>query len=217
MNAWKTGAICILLAFLCLFSAVGYATISDTMQIVGSARVEIPYGLFITKIVTKGSSNIDKNEYTFKEYTTTVESNISRTNSGAGTVTYEITVLNNTKLTYSYRDIYFQTNLTDYNGNTHVTNTSINSNSNKIAVVCSLKNTTAENKKVAPGESLVFTVIYTIGTGRAHRDDWKTLINFQFGINVDGEREALEVVEQKFLNILNSFLNSLFLLHIYLF
>ena len=33
---------------------------------------------------------------------------------------------------------------------------------------------------------------------------WKTLVNFQFGINVDGEREALEVVEDKFLNILNT-------------
>ena len=203
MNAWKTGAICILLAFLCLFSAVGYATISDTMQIIGSARVEIPYGLFITNIKVKSTSNVDNHAYEFKPYTTTVDSTISRTNSGAGTVTYEITVLNNTKLTYSYRDIYFQTNLTGYTGNAHVTNTAINSYSSKIAVVCSLKNTTA-NKKVEPGESLVFTVVYTIGTGRSHRDDWKTLINFQFGINVDGEREALEVVEQKFLNILNS-------------
>lgn len=204
MNTWKTCALCILLTFLCLFSGVGYAAISNTMQIKGSARVELPSGLFITNITVKGSSNVDKNEFSFKEYTTTVESNISRTSSGAGTVTYQITVLNNTKLTYSYRDIYFQTNLTNYNGNSHVTNTAINNYSNKIAVVCSLKNATAENKKVAPGESLVFNVIYTIGAGRSHRDDWKTLINFQFGINVDGEREALEVVEQKFLNILNS-------------
>ena len=34
--------------------------------------------------------------------------------------------------------------------------------------------------------------------------DWRTLVNFQFGINVDGEREAIAVVEQKFLNILNT-------------
>ena len=34
--------------------------------------------------------------------------------------------------------------------------------------------------------------------------DWKTLINFRFGINVDGEREALAVIEDKFLNILNT-------------
>ena len=41
-------------------------------------------------------------------------------------------------------------------------------------------------------------------TGRNANTDWKTLINYQFGINVDGEREALEVIESKFLNILNT-------------
>ena len=62
----------------------------------------------------------------------------------------------------------------------------------------------AEEKKVAPGETLEFTVTYTVGTSRNQNTDWKTLINFQFGINVDGEREALAVVEDKFLNILNT-------------
>jgi hypothetical protein len=67
-----------------------------------------------------------------------------------------------------------------------------------------LANASAEDKKVAPGDTLSFTVTYTIGSSMSSSTDWKTLINFQFGINVDGEREALEVVESKFLNILNT-------------
>ena len=118
-----------------------------------------------------------------------------------GTVTYNVTVLNNTSLTYSYRGIYYQTNLTGYNGNNNIATAD---NRSKIGVVCSLASASAENKKVAPGESLSFTVTYTIGSSLSASTDWKTLINFQFGINVDGEREALAVVEEKFLNILNT-------------
>ena len=62
----------------------------------------------------------------FFDYSTTVESTISRTRYGQGQIVYEITVLNNTKLTYSYRDIYFQTNLEDYGGNNYVVNASTN-------------------------------------------------------------------------------------------
>lgn len=203
MKTWKISAICMLLTFLCLFTCVGYASLSDTLEVKGSAKTVIPSGLFITSISTTSTSRIDKNVVEFLEYTTTVDSTLSRQSSyyNSGSVTYTITVLNNTKLTYSYRGIYYQSNLADYGGNNYVATTASRS---KIGVECSLANASAENKKVAPGEKLTFTVKYTLGTGMDASKDWKTLINFQFGINVDGEREALEVVEAKFLDILNT-------------
>ena len=202
MKTLKISATCILLAFLCLFTSIGYAAISAPMKVSGSAKIDIPYGLFITQVITKETSYVDSNYVEFLPHSTTVDSIINRANR-AGTVKYEITVFNNTSLTYSYRDIYYQTNLNNYNGNQHVTTETRNVNS-KISVVCSLKNASAEAKKVEPGRSLTFTVTYTVGTGRSSGTDWRTLINFQFGINVDGEREALAVVEEKFLNILNT-------------
>ena len=201
MKTWKISVICILLAFLCMFSAIGYAALSTSMMVTGMVKVDIPYGLFITGVSTQGTSNIDSNSVSYMQYSTTVDSTINRKSSGAGTVTYSITVLNNTQLTYSYRGIYYQTNLTGYDGNNYVATAN---NTRKIGVVCSLANASAEEKKVAPGETLNFTVTYTVGNRMSANTDWKTLINFQFGINVDGEREALEVVEDKFLNILNT-------------
>ena len=201
MKPWLKCLCCILLSFLCLSSTLGYAAITSTMQVRGTARIDIPYGLFITNVVTQGTTNIDKNIVSYVPYSTTIESTISRTNKGAGMVTYKVTVLNNTELTYSYRDIYYQLNLSGYGGNQYVSTTSGNS---KIYVNCSLKTASAENKKVAPKESIQFTVTYTIGTGRKPTEELKTMINYQFGINVDGEREALEVIEGKFLNILNT-------------
>ena len=200
MKTWQISITCILLAFLCLFSSLGYAAFSEPIRIGGSAKIDVPYGLFITNVSTPSTTNIDKNNVSFIQYSTTIDSTISRSKN-TGTVKYTVTVLNNTELTYSYRGIYYQTNLTGYSGNQYVSTSNGRTN---IGVVCSLANATAEEKKVAPGKSLTFTVTYTVGSGLNADLDWKTLINFQFGINVDGEREAIEVIEDKFLNILNT-------------
>lgn len=201
MKTWTKALLAIVLSFMCLFSCVGYAALSDSLSVKGFARTDIPSGLFITKVVTTGTSRVDENEVSFLDYSTTVDSSINRSSSGSGSVTYKITVLNNTRLTYSYRGIYYQTNLSGYNGNNSI---STSNGWSRIGVVCSLATASAENKKVAPGETLDFTVTYTVGSGMSSTADWKTLINFQFGINVDGEREALDVIEGKFLNILNT-------------
>ena len=201
MKPWIKASIAIMLSFMCLFSCLGYASLSDFMNITGSAKTDIPSGLFITSISAASTSRVDHHNYSFLQYSTTVDTTIDRSNSGAGTVVYNVTVLNNTNLTYSYRGIYYQTNLTGYNGNNYVATSNSRS---KLGVVCSLANATAANKKIEPGKTLTFTVTYTVGAGMNANTDWKTLINFQFGINVDGEREALEVIEGKFLNILNT-------------
>lgn len=212
MKTWMKTSFCIGFSFLFIFMTIGYAALTDTLNVKGTAKVEIPEGLFIIDISTKASSNVDKNEVEYLQYTTTVDSLINRRNNNAGSVTYQITVLNNTRLTYSYRDLYYQLNISDYNGNgtyeegrwnnkktyEYINNTG--STTKRIGVAPSFPN----GKIVDPGQSLVFEVTYTIGTGMDSNTDWKTLINFQFGINVEGEAEALAVVEEKFLDILNT-------------
>jgi hypothetical protein len=211
MKTWMKMSFCIGFSFLFIFMSIGYAAITDTLNIRGSAKVEIPEGLFIVDITTKNETNVDKNQVEHLQYTTTVDSLINR-KSDTGSVTYEITVLNNTRLTYSYRDLYYQLNLSDYNGNgtyeegrwnnrktyEYINNTG--STTKRIGVDTYFPN----GMIVKPGESLVFEVTYTIGTGMSANTDWRTLINFQFGINVEGEAEALAVVEEKFLDILNT-------------
>lgn len=200
MKTWTKAVIAVSLSLMCIFTNLGYAALSDSMAIRGEATTNIPSGLFITSITTDSTANVDENDVTFLPYSTTVDSTISRSRS-TGTVTYNVTVLNNTGLTYSYRGIYYQSSLTGYNGNGYV---STSNNRSKIGVTCSLADESAENKKIAPGESLTFQVTYTVGSGLSSYTNWRTLVNFQFGINVDGEREALEVIEDKFLNILNT-------------
>ena len=199
--------VCTALSFMFCIMSIGYAAVSDFINIDGTAKVEIPYGLFITEVSVSNYSNADKYEATHLQYTTTLDSTVSRIGSRyswqqrSGSVTYHVTVLNNTKLTYSYRGLYYQQSLSGYNGNANVAT----SNSNgKIGVVCSLTNKSSEEKKVYPGGTLEFDVTYTVGSGLNADTDWKTLINFQFGINVETADQAIDIATDKFLDILNT-------------
>ncbi|MBQ7398817.1 MAG: hypothetical protein IJW09_08350 [Clostridia bacterium] len=189
--------LCVALSFMCAFMSFGYAALTDTFNIMGHAEIEIPYGLFITGINPLSDSNLDVMDVSHVQYSTTVECSLSKVysyNGTNGSVTYEITVFNNTTREYAFRGLYYQDGtynnnmIENYNG------------SNSIGVITHFPN----GKKVAPGESLTFHVTYNLGTGLYPYNTYKTLINYQFGINVDSEADAVDVVHDKFLDILNT-------------
>ena len=194
------------LSLMFLFTSIGYAALTDSLQITGNADIRIPYGLFITNIETTSASDVDMNTVSFLDYSTTVDATISKnppTGNGwnqkypTGVVKYKITVFNNTEFRYSYRDIYYQSGL--YNNN------SIGSSSNsKIKITEEFPN----GRSVDPGKTLTFYVTYTISPGSRNNNDsnknYRTLVNYQFGINVDRVDQAVNVVHNKFLNILNT-------------
>ena len=186
--------LCILLSLMCLFTCIGYAAITDTLSLTGSVKVSIPSGLFITNIKTRSTTNIDKHTVSYVEYTTTVNSIISRKGNSAGTVIYEITVLNNTDYEYAYRGLYYTNS---YGSNSYVSTSNAN---NKLGVVVSFPN----GSVVAPKEKLTFTVTYTEGKNIGANLDLDTFLNFQFGINVDSIDKAYDIVHTKFLEILNT-------------
>ena len=196
----------LLLVFVTVFMSVGYAQITDFLQVSGKADVSIPYGLFITEVKKTGESNVDHHTISFMQYSTTVDLTLDKkddTTSGgwwgqttkyAGSVTYEIKVYNNTEYEYAYRDLYYQKS--DYNNSSVVKS----ANDDKLSVVTSFPN----GSVVAPGEHLVFYVTYTVGKNMNYSTDWRTLLNYQFGINVDSIDKAADIVYSKFLNILNT-------------
>lgn len=201
----KKGLIALFLVVATFFTSVGYAELSDMLRIHGSAKVEIPYGLFITEINKGANSNINHESHSFIEHSTTVETVIDKkddtktyrpttTTKYTGSYTYEIIVYNNTQYEYAYRGLYYQSN--EYH-NSYISTTA---NDNKIGIVTSFPN----GSIVAPGEKLTFKVTYTIGKNLSGTTDWKTLVNYQFGINVNSIDAATDIVVNKFLNILNT-------------
>ena len=197
MKIMKKIMIFVALPFMFIFTCIGYASLTDSLNIHGSVNITVPSGLFITEIGVISSSNVTINNYDFPGYSTIVDSAIRKsTRNRAGTVTYEIKVFNNTNLTYAYRDLYYQTNLTGYNNSLVSEN---NGNSN-IGVVESFPN----GNKVLPGDELIFNVTYTLGSSLSQNTTYKTYLNYQFGINVESETVAKEVLGDKFTNVLNS-------------
>lgn len=193
--------ICIALSFMFLFTSIGYAALVDNLRVHGSASVSVPDGLFITNIVRNGNaSGLDVYSAEYVKYSTTVDTSLSKSNDrNAGSVTYTITVFNNTKYEYAYRGLYYQSSLSGYNNNL----ISTQNNNSKIGVVPSFPN----GRIVAPGEELTFTVTYTVGSSRntfPARNTYKNLINFQFGINVESQEAAIDAIHGKFMNILNT-------------
>jgi hypothetical protein len=189
------------LLFVFLFTSVGYATLTENLQIGGNVNVEFPEGLFIVEIKEKNAPTGLYNCITdFIDYSTTVDTTLSKSDgSYSGSVTYEITVYNNTSLEYAYRNLYYQSSLDNYNNNY----VSTSNDNRKIGVVTNFPN----GKVVAPKKHLTFEVTYTIGSSSytfPARRDFKTLLNFQFGINVESQEAAIDAVRTKFLNILNT-------------
>lgn len=191
----------IALSFIFVFTAIGYSALTDNLSIKGTVSIEIPEGLFIVDIQMKGNpSGLDAYTAKFVEYSTTVDTLLSKSNDrNEGRVTYVIKVYNNTRYEYAYRGLYYQNNLSGYHNNL----VSTQHNSSKIGVVTSFPN----GRVVAPGEYLEFEVTYSLGSNRntfPARKNFKNLLNFQFGINVESQEAAIDAVLTKFLNILNT-------------
>lgn len=193
VKPWIKVTVGIMLSFMILFVGVGYAALSDTLAVKGSVEIEVPQGLFIIDVKQKSATNTDYHTFSHVTHTTTLNSIVSR-KSGTGTVVYEITVLNNTQYEYAYRGLYYTTS---YKNNSYVSEKSAN---NKLSVVTNFPN----GKLVAPGETLTFTATYTIGKNISSSLNLDTLLNYQFGINVDSIDKAADIVHSKFLDILNN-------------
>ena len=196
MKTWMKCLICISLSVMCLFTCVGYASVTSNLSIRGKAEVEVPQGLFIVGIKTMGSSSIDSNTVSYIEHSTTVNSIISRSKNGKQFyTTYDITVLNNTPYEYAYRKLYY---IDSYGSNSYVSEQNAD---DKLGVVVSFP---YGNIVPANGGRLTFRVTYTIGEDIDHSEMLDTMLNFQFGINVNSIDDAYDIVHNKFLDILNT-------------
>ena len=85
------------LSFACLFLCVGYASISDSLDIYGNVTAlaaEKPLtGVYITEVTEVSTTNIDKNEFSFMTGTTNLSNSVSRGMGGdEGVIVYDVTV-----------------------------------------------------------------------------------------------------------------------------
>ena len=173
------------------FITVGYAAISSNIKIDGTLESEASEykGVYISEVRYISGSNASNNSFEIHLPTNLrTSAKVSRANSS---VTYEITVHNNTDVTYWYLGIDY---LKDYGYNSEI------GKGNGITITTKDNNTTSSNAFdhedwVPPQTYRTFYVTYKFGSNVIGNDIF-TLVNFKFGLHMDS-------VGDEFLKILN--------------
>ena len=217
MARWSKRLLCIAFSFMFVFMAIGYAELVDTLEINGISNLTEPQGLYISHIEVVGNEGnttaVDQTALLYTDVLSTI--NVGDYNAGGwvykdgrwqwveatiNTVTYKITVKNNTRYKYAYRGIVYEASLND-NGYLQ--------NGNALTIVTKDNQTDSsatfdKNDVVNPGDTKVFYATYTMGQD-LHNTEFTTFVNYQFGIHVDSLGDyAAEKIIKKFKEVLNT-------------
>ena len=188
--------LCAVLSFMFVFSCFGFATLTDTLSVSGSAKAEPPNAVFITD-ATVVSTNVSN-----ESHEVIMPTNLECSFSGARNraVTYMITVKNNTPYKYAYSGIDYVTSTT-YNGNSYIGNGVTVTTKDKQS---DSSGTFNSSDTLEPGAVRTFYVTYTISRTQAANKNLNFLVNFKFGIHVDSAgAAAIDRALEKFRQILN--------------
>lgn len=183
--------LCAFLAFTFCFSAFGYAALTDTVTIFGTAAAEgKPYkGVYITAVEQVRSSGVNISDCSFS-HPTNHKTTVDSTQNG-GWVTYKVTVFNNDDLTYWYVGPRYlpeygnNSLLGSYGGVTIVTKDHISDSSG----------TFDNNDWIPPQTERDFYVTYKYDSNAQAVTE--LMINFHFDIRLDA-------VHDEFVSILNN-------------
>lgn len=173
------------IAFSLIFSfvTVGYAAITDELTVEGTANVDAPDIIFITNAYVKSATNATA---TVDGYTATVMNSTVSLTGTSGSVTYTVTVQNNTNFVSYYQGVTYDGTILD--------NASITKSS------ASIKENDEKNPLTSKG-SMTFdlTVSYSSSASSA----LSTMINIKFS-ELTQDEQAVDSALERFDDILNN-------------
>lgn len=168
-----------------LFIGVGYAALTGSLTVTGSASYrEVPYeGIYISHVTVEAASGVTVSEFDYSK-PTNLHTVFDVSRSGA-TVTFAVTVTNNSDITYWYRECGAY--------DTYASNGLIGQ-ANGIAIVT--KDQNAANSSafdssdwVPPQTTRVFYATYTFGS--AATGPVETMVKFDFGMRLTSVQDGL--------------------------
>ena len=190
MKIWMKIALCITLSVMCIFVGIGYAEVTSDITIQGTVDVTPPEAVFITNVTQSGTNG---STGTVNGYTMTVlNSKTVLGNSGNSTVTYTITVFNNTDEDYGYNAMIYTVGENTYDNESIVVTPQI------------------ERRTVVESQGyLTFDVVVSYKDGEQASDkELNSIITYEFlpldDIPEDEDEVAVYNVMDKFKQILNT-------------
>lgn len=187
MKIWSKAILFIALSLMTVFASVGYAQLSDSLQITGMADTIPPEAVYVTDVTT-GTSAVNVNGYTL----TVVNSTVDLSKSSSGKATMLVTVYNNTNIVYGYNAMIYTVGEGTFDNE-------------NIKVEPKIERRT----EVAPGESLSFEVdVSYVKSGSVSNTVLNSVITYEFlpldMIPEDEGEIAVTGVLEQFRKILNN-------------
>ena len=189
MKPWLKGLLCLSLSLMCIFTCVGYASLTKNMTITGNVHAEAgePEGIYISKVTVYATSGLSAQEVGIV-LPSSLRSSFTVTEANAS-ITYEITVHNKTDMTYWYLGQRVAEEA-DPDGLINTTGGIVISTYDGLAASSASFD---ENDWVPPQTERTFYATYVFGS-RA-QGNVSTLVNFSFGFHMasvsDGFLKAL--------------------------
>ena len=188
------------LSFMLAFVSVGYAAMTDRLSVTGAGSYKAYEGIYITKIDYITASNASTSSYSYVEHTTTADATVRRTRN-TGTVTYKITVTNNTDYKYSYIGLSYNASEPGYTGNSLIANGRISITTKDNQNDSSATFNTSDYIEARSTRS--FFVTYTLSSAVTKNIGYRTLVHYKFGRYVESSDEAADAILIQFKDILN--------------
>ena len=163
-------------AFSCAFISIGFATLTTSLSVEGNASVTPPTGLYILSAEFVEAQGVEDDGYSYL-FPTNLKTLVDV--KSRGSITYKITLKNNSDLSYWYHGIQFVSE-----DNDGYDNELINQN-NGISITT--KDKLADNGATFDGDDWIpsnatrdFYVVYSFGSNAVGKT-LTTLVNFSFG------------------------------------
>lgn len=190
MKLWLRILCGVALSCMCLFVCVGYAGFTSEMRISGTATSDPPEGVFITTITSSGTNNASAvvNGYSMTVVNSTVNLGTNRN----ATLTFTVTVFNNTSIDYGYNAMIYTVGEGTYDNESIVVTPQIE-----------------RREVVASQESLTFDVTVSYASGVSITNNiLNSVITYEFlpldDIPEDEAEIAVSGVLEQFRKILNN-------------
>lgn len=172
MNKWIRVLCGLVLSFGCVFISLGYAALSDTLHVSGTADATAPVGLYITEITHISGPDLHADSV----YPT----NMSATITGARgeTAVYQITVYNNTSNTYIYSGTAVSDVYADVQRKVEITASSDRGNTNQFSTTVAANYVSGVTlQEIGPQETYTFYTTYTLTDNVTAGN---IMVNYQF-------------------------------------
>lgn len=174
MKKGLTAILCIVFSLMLSFMGIGYAQLSETLQVNTSLSLEAKKGLYIQTVTVSDGTNATIESYTDTLLTSTVTLGAS----SSSTATYQITIFNNTNTVYAFDKVLYTLGEGTYD------------NENITFSLSGL----SYNQRLAGGAKVTFTLRFSYASSNTSNPTLSSILNFKFIEYIPGVADHFKLI-----------------------